>query len=166
MESEIKVSDLPDFDLAEYLRDENDIAAYLTMVIEDGDMSELSHALGVAARAKGMTEVARKSGLTREALYKALRRNANPRFDTINKVCNALGVKLEVVPSDNEQLRCEEREIVSAKTSDPNLICLLCTSGDGNSLLFTGSLEDGQKLVSSVQGINYQLSHIGGCDDC
>lgn len=94
MTQKIKIADLPEFDMAEQLRDEEDIAAYLNLVIEEGDASELAHALGVAARARGMTEVAKASGLTREALYKALRPNAHPRFDTVARVCAALGVKL------------------------------------------------------------------------
>ncbi len=98
MTKKIKIADLPEFDIAEHLKDNEDIAAYLSIVIEEGDAAELAYALGVAARARGMTEVARSSGLTREALYKALRPNAKPRFDTINKVCAALGVRLEARP--------------------------------------------------------------------
>lgn len=98
MTKKIKITDLPEFDIAEHLKDNEDIAAYLSIVIEEGDAAELAYALGVAARARGMTEVARSSGLTREALYKALRPNAKPRFDTINKVCAALGVRLEAKP--------------------------------------------------------------------
>jgi probable addiction module antidote protein len=91
----LHISAMPDFDMASHLTNEEDIAAYLTMVIEDGDAAELAHALGVAARARGMSEVAKAAGITREALYKALRPNASPRFDTISKVCKALGVRLE-----------------------------------------------------------------------
>lgn len=94
MSKKIRTSDLPDFDMAEHLKNEDDIAAYLTLVIEEGDASELAHALGIAARARGMSQIAEQSGLTREALYKALRPNAHPRFDTINRVCAALGVRL------------------------------------------------------------------------
>ncbi|MBS0469112.1 MAG: putative addiction module antidote protein [Proteobacteria bacterium] len=94
MTQKINVADLPDFDMAEELRTDEDIAIYLTQVLEENDTAELNHALGVIARARGMTEVARASGLTREALYKALRPNAQPRFDTIARVCAALGVKL------------------------------------------------------------------------
>ncbi|GAB4177182.1 MAG: putative addiction module antidote protein [Geothermobacteraceae bacterium] len=93
-----KISDLPEFDMAMHLKTNEDIAAYITMVIEDGDAAELAHALGVAARARGMGEVAKESGLAREALYKALRPNAKPRFDTINRVCAALGVRLKAEP--------------------------------------------------------------------
>ena len=94
MTQKIRIADLPEFDAAEYLKNEEDIAAYLTLVIEGGDPSELAHALGLAARARGMSEIAKTSGITREALYKALRPNAQPRFDTINRVCAALGVRL------------------------------------------------------------------------
>lgn len=67
---------------------------YLSLVLEEDDPGELAHALGVVARARGMGQIAQASGLTREALYKALRPNAKPRFDTISRVCKALGVKL------------------------------------------------------------------------
>ncbi len=90
--------DLPDFDPAEHLKDDADIAAYLSLVIEEGDPGELAHALGVAARARGMAQIAEASGIGREALYKALRADAQPRFDTISRVCKALGVRLVVQP--------------------------------------------------------------------
>lgn len=93
-----RISDLPDFDMAQQLKSEEDIAAYVTMVIEEGDPAELAHALGIAAKARGMSEISEKTGITREALYKALRPNAKPRFDTINRVCAALGVRLVAKP--------------------------------------------------------------------
>lgn len=99
MKKKTRISDLPEFDMAKQLISEEDIAAYVTMVIEEGDSSELAHALGVAARARGMSEIAQAAGLTREALYKALRPNAHPRFDTINRVCTALGVRLVAQPA-------------------------------------------------------------------
>lgn len=99
MNEKIHIADLPEFDLAGQLKTEEDIAAYLTVVIEEGDSSELAHALGVAARARGMTDIARAAGMTREALYKALRPGAHPRFETINRVCGALGVRLTVIPA-------------------------------------------------------------------
>ena len=98
MTQKINAADLPEFDLAEMLKTEQDIATYLTLVIEEGDISALSHALGIAARARGMTEIAKASGLSREALYKALRPDASPRFDTISRVCRALGVRLVAQP--------------------------------------------------------------------
>ena len=94
MRKKINVDDLPEFDPAEHLKTDEDIALYLSVALEDDDSSELMHALGVVARARGMTEVARAAGLTREALYKALRPNSQPRFDTIARMCRALGLKL------------------------------------------------------------------------
>lgn len=99
MSKKIRIADLPDFDPAEHLRDEEDIAAYLTLVIEEGDPSELAHALGIVARARGMSEIARAAGITREALYKALRPGTQPRFDTVSRVCTALGVRLVAQPA-------------------------------------------------------------------
>lgn len=99
MTKKTRVEDLPDFDMAEYLKSDEDIANYLTAVLEENNSAELTHALGVIARARGMTEVARAAGLTREALYKALRPSSQPRFDTIARVCTALGVKLVAQPS-------------------------------------------------------------------
>ncbi len=87
------------FDMAEQLRDEQDIAAYLTLVLEEGDPGELAHALGVIARARGMTRIAAEAGMGREALYKALRADASPRFETILKVMHALGLRLSVQPA-------------------------------------------------------------------
>ncbi|OGB69774.1 MAG: putative addiction module antidote protein [Burkholderiales bacterium RIFOXYC12_FULL_65_23] len=98
MDKKVKAADLPDFDMAEQLRTDEDIAIYLSLVLEEDDPGELAHALGVVARARGMTQIAQASGLTREALYKALRPSAHPRFDTISRVCKALGVKLVVQP--------------------------------------------------------------------
>ena len=98
MSNKIRAADLPDFDISEYLQDDQAIAEYLTIVMEEDDPALLAAALGDIARARGMTEIAKASGLTREALYRALRENAQPRFDTINRVCHALGVKLVAQP--------------------------------------------------------------------
>ena len=94
MTKKIKVKDLPEFDLAEQLKTDEDIAIYLSVVLEGDDPSELTYALGIVAKTRGMTDVARAAGLTREALYKALRPDSQPRFDTIARVCRALGLKL------------------------------------------------------------------------
>ena len=96
MKKKIKIADLPDFDMAEHLNSDEDMAAYLSIVMEDNDPSLLAAALGDVAKARGMTEIANATGLAREALYKALRPGAQPRFDTINRVCHALGLKLTV----------------------------------------------------------------------
>lgn len=98
MTKNTKVSDLAEFDAAPYLDSEETIAAYLTDILEAGDSALLAAALGDIARARGMTEIAKSSGIAREALYKALRPDAQPRFDTISKVCAALGVRLVAQP--------------------------------------------------------------------
>lgn len=90
----IKVDELPEFDAVPYLDSEEAIAAYLTDILEANDAGLLAAALGDIARARGMTEIAKAAGLTREALYKALRPGSEPRFDTVNRVCAALGVRL------------------------------------------------------------------------
>ena len=94
MTKRIKVADLPEFDAAPYLGSKTAVAAYLTDIMQANDPALLASALGDIARARGMREIAKASGLTREALYKALRPDAQPRFDTINRVCAALGVRL------------------------------------------------------------------------
>jgi probable addiction module antidote protein len=94
MARRIKVADLPEFDAARYLDNDAAIAAYLTDILEANDPALLAAALGDIARARGMSEIAKASGLTREALYKALRPDAQPRFDTISRVYAALGVRL------------------------------------------------------------------------
>lgn len=86
------------FDVTEMLQTEQDIAEYLSLVLEDGDPALLAATLGDIARARGMTQIAQEAGLGREALYKALRADASPRFDTIARVCKALGVKLVAQP--------------------------------------------------------------------
>ena len=83
------------FDAAHYLKDDAAIAEYMTAVLETDDTDLLLLALGDIARAKGMAQVAKDSGLGRESLYKALTPGAKPRFDTILKVTKALGVRLQ-----------------------------------------------------------------------
>jgi probable addiction module antidote protein len=90
----IKATELPEFDAAEYLDSDEAIADYLTQVLAENDSSLLAAALGDIARARGMSEIAASTGLAREALYKALRPGAQPRFDTVSRVCAALGVRL------------------------------------------------------------------------
>ncbi|OAH97736.1 addiction module antitoxin [Methylomonas methanica] len=96
MTEKIKIADLPVFDITEHLDNDQAIAEYLTVVLEEDDPAALANALGSIARARGMTEIANAAGISREALYKALRADAQPRFETIAKVCKALGVKLTV----------------------------------------------------------------------
>ena len=84
------------WDSAKYLKTDEDIADYLEAVFEDGDPALISYALGVVARAKGMTQIAQAAGLGRESLYKALSPDGNPEFATVLKVVRALGLKLKV----------------------------------------------------------------------
>jgi probable addiction module antidote protein len=88
-----KVKLLP-FDAARYLNDDAAIAEYMIAVLETGDDDLLLLALGDVARARGMAQVAKSTGLGRESLYKALAPGARPRFDTVLKVARALGVRL------------------------------------------------------------------------
>ena len=92
----IKIKNLPKFDVVDYLRTEKDIAAYLSAVLEDGDPALFVAAIGDIAKAKGMSEIAKKSGVTRESLYRALKIEARPRFETVAKVVHALGMRLTV----------------------------------------------------------------------
>lgn len=84
------------YDVSEHLRTPQEMAAYLEACIEeaDGDAAFIAKALGDIARAKGMSQVAKDAGLSRESLYKALSGERNPDFDTILRVMSALGLKL------------------------------------------------------------------------
>lgn len=98
MRKAIHVDGLPEFDAARYLENEESIAVFLTGILEANDAALLASALGDIAPARGMAEIAKAAGITREALYKALRPDSAPRFDTIARVCAALGVRLVAQP--------------------------------------------------------------------
>jgi probable addiction module antidote protein len=85
---------ITNFDISEYLRDEKSIAAYLSSIVEENDPKLLLAAIGDIAKARGMAKIALDSGLGRESLYKALNPEAKPRFDTILRVLNSLGVTI------------------------------------------------------------------------
>lgn len=87
------------YDPAKYLDTEEAVAVFLTDAFESGDDGVFQDALQIAARARGMTEVARTAGVGRESLYKALHGAAQPRFSTVRKVLAALGVELAIVAS-------------------------------------------------------------------
>ena len=89
------------YDVAEHLRTPNEMAAYLQACFEeaDGDAVFIAKALGDIARAKGMSQVARDAGLSRESLYKALSGDRSPSFDTVFKVIEALGLRLHAEAS-------------------------------------------------------------------
>jgi len=88
------------YDVAEHLRTPEEMAAYLEACLEEsnGDASFVAKALGDIARAKGMTQVARDAGLSRESLYKALSGERTPGFDTVLRVVQALGIELHAAP--------------------------------------------------------------------
>lgn len=88
---------LRDFDPSEYLDDEEVIAEYLTAALDDPNPDVFLSAIGDVAKARGMTGVAEHTGLGRESLYKAFAPGAKPRYDTVIKVLQSLGVKLRVV---------------------------------------------------------------------
>ena len=83
-----------EFNIADYLDSEELIAEYLSQVLQEGDTAELLDAIGHIARARGMAQLAADTGLGRESLYKALNIDAKPRFDTVLKVIQGLGIKL------------------------------------------------------------------------
>ena len=89
------------YDVAEHLRTPEEMAAYLQACMEeaDGDAAFIAKALGNITRAKGMSQVARDAGVSRESLYKALSGERNPSFDTILKVIGALGIKFHAEPA-------------------------------------------------------------------
>ena len=87
-----------EFDAASYLDSEDLVAEYLNQALASGDTDLLLAAIGDVARAKGMARIAQDSGLGRESLYKALAAGAKPRFDTVFKVLQALGVQMQARP--------------------------------------------------------------------
>ncbi len=89
------------WDAAEYLKTEEDMALYLDAMIEEsnGDPRMIAVALGDIAKARGMTQIAKDTGLARENLYKALSADGNPEFSTVMKVITALGIKLRATSS-------------------------------------------------------------------
>ena len=106
------------YDIAEHLRTPEDMAAYLEASFEEanGDAAFIAKSLGDIARAKGMAQVARDAGLSRESLYRALSGDRNPGFDTILKVIEALGLKLSAqVPPIRGRRRSHGRSAETAK---------------------------------------------------
>ena len=87
------------WNVEDYLETKEDMAAYLEPALEEGDPALVAAAMGDIARAKGMTQIARETGLGRESLYKALSSEGNPEFSTILKVIQALGLRLRATAS-------------------------------------------------------------------
>ena len=100
------------YDVSEHLRTPQEMAAYLEMCIEEsnGDAAFIAQALGDIAKAKGMSQVARDAGLSRESLYKALSGERSPGFDTILKVISALGITLHAEATRSTKLTAQQKQ--------------------------------------------------------
>ena len=98
---------LKTWDASEHLDSEEMIFAYMNAAMEDGDPALFTAALGDIARARGMTEIAKRAGVSRESLYRALSRDGTPEFATIVKVMNAMGLRMSVASADSNY--AEER---------------------------------------------------------
>ena len=107
----IKSADLPRFDAAQYLTTNADIGDYLSEAFATADASYIAHAIGTVARARGMTQLARDTGLTRPALYKALSEAGRPELSTVLKVLTALGVQLQATPLAPDELGSEDARV-------------------------------------------------------
>ena len=92
------------YDSSEYLDSQEAIAAYMEEALATDDPAFIASALGTIARARGMSQIARETGLSRESLYKALSAEGNPEFGTIIRVMDALGLKLTVAPARPEHV--------------------------------------------------------------
>ena len=92
------MTEISNFDASEYLDTDEKIADYLTSVIEDKDWDLLFRAIGHIAKAKGMTQIAKSTGLGRESLYKAFNSTTQPKFDTVIRVLDALNITFELHP--------------------------------------------------------------------
>lgn len=107
MTKELQISqedlELVEFDAAKYLSSDAMIAEYLTAIAEEGDMALLLEALNTAARARGMSQLAKETGLNRESLYRTFAKGANPRFETVAKVLSALGVCMKFQVCSTQQ---------------------------------------------------------------
>ena len=91
------------FDSAEYLDGAEAIGAYLEEALDSNDPAFIAHALGTIARSRGMSRIAKKAGLSRESLYKALSARGNPEFGTVMRVMRALGLRLSVAPASSHR---------------------------------------------------------------
>jgi len=89
------------YDTADFLKTNEDIQYYLAAIAEDNDPALTAHALGAVARARGMSQLSRETGISRMGLIKALSGDGNPSFATITKVLDALGYRIDIVPKAN-----------------------------------------------------------------
>ena len=89
--------EVTNFDIAQYLDNKEIIAEYLSQILADGNTDELLEALGNIAKAKGMSQLAKDTGLGRESLYKTFQKGTNPKFETIKKVIDSFGLKIQLL---------------------------------------------------------------------
>jgi probable addiction module antidote protein len=87
------------WDASEFLDSDEAIAAYLNAAFEDGDPGFIAASIGHVAKAKGMSQIARETGLSRESLYRALSDEGNPELSTMTKVMQALGMRIQIAPA-------------------------------------------------------------------
>ena len=115
------MTEFTNFDVSEYLDTDEKIADYLTSIIEDNDWDLLLRAIGQIAKAKGMTQIAKSTGLGRESLYKAFNSTTQPKFDTVVRVLNALNISLELKsikqPKPISDIRNRTRPLRNKKSS-------------------------------------------------
>ncbi len=97
------------YDSAEHLDNDEAIAAYVDEALGSADPAHIAHTLGIVARARGMTEIARGAGVSREHLYRALKDTGNPELSTVVRVLNALGLRLSAQPIIGEKLKRRSR---------------------------------------------------------
>jgi len=97
------------FNMVDYLESEAGMAEYISEALALDDSAYFQHALGAVARAKGMATIARKSGLGRQSLYKALSESGNPEFSTVVKVLAALGIKISAAPMEEKSAKAKLR---------------------------------------------------------
>jgi probable addiction module antidote protein len=101
----INVADLPTFEVSNYLRDDEEMALYLSAMLEDGTPAEIAGALGDIAKARGMAKLAEDTGLSRESLYKGLSGERVPSADTLLRVIRGLGMKLTVQTTAHRRIQ-------------------------------------------------------------
>ncbi|MDA9508647.1 addiction module antitoxin [Bradyrhizobium sp. CCBAU 11386] len=97
------------FEAADYLNTEERQAAYIAVALETGDADFVRDALGLVARARGMSAIAKKAGLNRESLYKALGESGNPEFGTVMRIVGALGLTLSAQPATSGRMSKRRR---------------------------------------------------------
>lgn len=111
--------EISNFDASEYLDTDEKIADYLTSVFEDKDWELLLRAIGHIAKAKGMTQIAKSTGLGRESLYKAFNSSTQPKFDTVMRVLEAINMSLQIHPSGPVKVKSKKAPRVRAKNVKP-----------------------------------------------